>query len=188
MGPSRGRGPAHGSRASLLQQVESLQAPISHPCWPTGYQKNLLLSSVYDSPCTEKERPSLALNTTVTVVGTGNGTLCALRVSKLFDFSTCSFSRCSFDGIFQPEVSGKFIVSAAVERGSGRAARRAGAHSPLASPAAKPEPTGGCLCRPHRSERLFMVGGFAPSLSLSCLLPSLRPSLPSSTRWTSSRQ
>ncbi|XP_010140698.1 PREDICTED: ectonucleoside triphosphate diphosphohydrolase 2 [Buceros rhinoceros silvestris] len=98
---------------SKLLQVESLQAPISHPCWPTGYQKNLLLSSVYDSPCTEKEKPNLALNTTVTVVGTGNGTLCTLHVSKLFDFSTCSFSRCSFDGIFQPEVSGKFIAFSA---------------------------------------------------------------------------
>ncbi|XP_049689233.1 ectonucleoside triphosphate diphosphohydrolase 2 isoform X3 [Accipiter gentilis] len=96
--------------SKVLQQAASYQATITHPCWPTGYHKSLSLSSVYDSPCTEKERPSLALNTTITVVGTGNGSLCALHVSKLFDFTTCSFSRCSFDGIFQPEVSGNFIL------------------------------------------------------------------------------
>ncbi|KFU85352.1 Ectonucleoside triphosphate diphosphohydrolase 2, partial [Chaetura pelagica] len=80
---------------------------------PVCYNKSILLSSVYNSPCTEKERPSLALNTTITVVGTGNGSLCTLHVSKLFDFTTCSFSRCSFDGIFQPEVSGNFIAFSA---------------------------------------------------------------------------
>ncbi|NXW33938.1 ENTP2 diphosphohydrolase, partial [Phaetusa simplex] len=89
---------------SKLLQAERYQPTVHYPCWPTGYDKSLLLSSVYDSPCTEKERPSLALNTTITVVGTGNGSLCALHVSKLFDFTTCSFSHCSFDGIFQPEL------------------------------------------------------------------------------------
>ncbi|XP_064892301.1 ectonucleoside triphosphate diphosphohydrolase 2 isoform X1 [Columba livia] len=99
--------------SKLLQQAQSYQATVPHPCWPTGYQKSLSLSSVYDSPCTEKERPGLALDTTVTVTGTGNGSLCALLVSKLFDFTTCSFSQCSFDGIFQPEVSGNFIAFSA---------------------------------------------------------------------------
>ncbi|NXN15219.1 ENTP2 diphosphohydrolase, partial [Indicator maculatus] len=98
---------------SKLFQAESYQATISHPCWPTGYQKSLWLSSVYDSPCTEKERPSLALNTTVNVAGTGNSSLCALHLSKLFDFTICSFSRCSFGDTFQPQVSGKFIAFSA---------------------------------------------------------------------------
>ncbi|XP_059684630.1 ectonucleoside triphosphate diphosphohydrolase 2 isoform X2 [Gavia stellata] len=98
---------------SKLLQAENYQATIPHPCWPTGYRKSLSLSSIYDSPCTEKERPSLALNSTITVVGTGNGSLCALHVGKLFDFTTCSFSRCSFNGIFQPEVSGNFIAFSA---------------------------------------------------------------------------
>ncbi|KAM9594940.1 ectonucleoside triphosphate diphosphohydrolase 2 isoform 2-T2 [Morphnus guianensis] len=114
---------------SKLLQAASYQATITHPCWPTGYHKSLSLSSVYDSPCTEKERPSLALNTTVTVVGTGNGSLCALHVSKLFDFTTCSFSRCSFDGIFQPEVSGNFIVSPGMEWGGDLVAGWAGVPS-----------------------------------------------------------
>ncbi|XP_009875623.1 PREDICTED: ectonucleoside triphosphate diphosphohydrolase 2, partial [Apaloderma vittatum] len=98
---------------SKVLQAESYKATISHPCWPTGYHKSLLLSSVYDSPCTEKERPSLALNTTVTVVGPGNGSLCTLHVGKLFNFTACPFSHCSFDGVFQPEVSGKFIAFSA---------------------------------------------------------------------------
>ncbi|XP_066188704.1 ectonucleoside triphosphate diphosphohydrolase 2 isoform X2 [Sylvia atricapilla] len=97
---------------SKLLQAESYQGTVSHPCWPTGYNKSLLLSSTYDSPCTQKERPSLALNT-VTLVGTGNGNLCTQLVSKLFDFKNCPFSRCSFDGVFQPEVSGNFIAFSA---------------------------------------------------------------------------
>ncbi|KFQ37396.1 Ectonucleoside triphosphate diphosphohydrolase 2, partial [Mesitornis unicolor] len=106
-------GRAHTFLVLLLHQAEGYQATVSHPCWPTGYRKNLSLSSVYDSPCTEKERPNLALNATVAAVGTGNGSLCALHVSKLFDFTTCPFSRCSFDGVFQPEVSGNFIAFSA---------------------------------------------------------------------------
>lgn len=121
------------SHLSLLQQAESYQATVHHPCWPTGYHKSLSLSSIYDSPCTEKERPSLDLDTTITVVGTGNGSLCALLVSKLFDFTTCSFSRCSFDGVFQPEVSGNFIVSLGTEQGGGKAARWASVPKPPAT-------------------------------------------------------
>ncbi|XP_053852362.1 ectonucleoside triphosphate diphosphohydrolase 2 [Vidua macroura] len=98
---------------SKFLQAESYQETVSHPCWPMGYNKSLLMSSIYDSPCTEKERPSLSLNTTVTLVGTGNGNLCALHVSKLFDFTNCSFSHCSFDGVFQPKVSGNFIAFSA---------------------------------------------------------------------------
>lgn len=123
---SCGYGTAHASCVSLLWQTESYQETVSHPCWPMGYNKSLLLSSIYDSPCTEKERPSLALNTTVTLVGTGNGNLCALHVSKLFDFTSCSFSHCSFDGVFQPKVSGNFIVSPSMEQGGDPAAGWAG--------------------------------------------------------------
>lgn len=103
----------------LLRQAENYQETVANPCWPTGYRKSLSLSSIYDSPCTEKERPGLPLNTTVVVSGTGNGNLCAVHVSKLFDFTNCSFSRCSFDGVFQPEVSGNFIVSPSAEQGGG---------------------------------------------------------------------
>ncbi|KFW82735.1 Ectonucleoside triphosphate diphosphohydrolase 2, partial [Manacus vitellinus] len=98
---------------SKVLQAESYQATVPNPCWPMGYNRSLSLSSIYDSPCTEKERPNLVLNSTVTLFGTGNGNLCALHVSKLFDFTTCSFSHCSFDGVFQPKVSGNFIAFSA---------------------------------------------------------------------------
>uniref|UniRef100_A0A8B9NVB0 Ectonucleoside triphosphate diphosphohydrolase 2 n=1 Tax=Apteryx owenii TaxID=8824 RepID=A0A8B9NVB0_APTOW len=98
---------------SKLLQAGNYQASISNPCWPMGYQKNLTLSSIYDTPCTEKEKPSIPLSTSVTMAGTGDGNLCALYVSKLFNFTTCPFSRCSFDGVFQPDVSGNFIAFSA---------------------------------------------------------------------------
>ncbi|KFP83094.1 Ectonucleoside triphosphate diphosphohydrolase 2, partial [Acanthisitta chloris] len=117
---------------SKLLQAENYQATVHHPCWPTGYQKSLALSSVYNSPCTERERPSLALNTTITLVGTGNGTLCTQYVSQLFNFTTCSFSHCSFDGVFQPKVSGNFIVSPNMEQGAGLAGGASGHRQSLA--------------------------------------------------------
>ncbi|XP_015734209.1 ectonucleoside triphosphate diphosphohydrolase 2 [Coturnix japonica] len=98
---------------SKILQAENYQGTVANPCWPTGYRKSLSLSSIYDSPCTEKEKPGLPLNTTVIMSGTGNGNLCAVHVSKLFDFTNCSFSRCSFDDVFQPEVSGNFIAFSA---------------------------------------------------------------------------
>lgn len=134
---SCGYGIAH---VSLLWQAESYQETVSHPCWPTGYNKSLLLSSIYDSPCTEKERPSLALNTTVTLIGTGDGNLCALHVSKLFDFTNCAFSRCSFDGVFQPEVSGNFIVSPGMEEGGNSCWLGRLSPAPQHHVAAKPDP------------------------------------------------
>ncbi|XP_062446582.1 ectonucleoside triphosphate diphosphohydrolase 2 isoform X1 [Rhea pennata] len=97
---------------SKLLQAGNYQETITNPCWPTGYHKNLSLSSIYDTPCTEK-KPSIPLSTSVTMVGSSNGNLCTLYVSKLFSFTVCPFSRCSFDGIFQPDVSGNFIAFSA---------------------------------------------------------------------------
>lgn len=170
----------------LLRQAENYQETVANPCWPTGYRKSLSLSSIYDSPCTEKERPGLPLNTTVVVSGTGNGNLCAVHVNKLFDFTSCSFSHCSFDGVFQPEVSGNFIVSPSSEQGGGLAVWRAQVSH--GSKAGLQLCQGVCLCPPQWLQQLSMVQEFAPSLSYSCFHSSIRPSLPSSTRWTSSAQ
>ncbi|MEQ2270282.1 hypothetical protein XENORESO_018671 [Xenotaenia resolanae] len=47
---------------------------------------------------------------TVTVVGTGNYQQCVNNVMEIFNFTKCSYSMCSFDGVFQPRVTGSFMV------------------------------------------------------------------------------
>lgn len=47
----------------------------------------------------------------VSLSGTSNAALCRDLVSRLFNISSCPFSQCSFNGVFQPPVAGSFIVS-----------------------------------------------------------------------------
>ncbi|XP_005408631.1 PREDICTED: ectonucleoside triphosphate diphosphohydrolase 2 isoform X2 [Chinchilla lanigera] len=86
----------------------------SHPCWPQGYSTQVLLGSVYQSPCTQAQRPrAFNSSTRITVSGTSDPARCRSLVSGLFNSSSCPFSRCSFDGVFQPPVAGNFIAFSA---------------------------------------------------------------------------
>lgn len=71
-----------------------------------------MLRDIYESPCTAAQRPQ-AFNRSarVSLAGSSNPALCHGLVSQLFNSSSCRFSRCSFNGVFQPPVAGKFIVS-----------------------------------------------------------------------------
>lgn len=90
----------------------SPQTHSFHPCWPRGYSSQVLLGDVYQSPCTASQRPqTFNSSARVSLSGTSNPALCRGLVSGLFDFSSCPFSRCSFNGTFQPPVTGNFIVS-----------------------------------------------------------------------------
>ncbi|XP_027471708.2 ectonucleoside triphosphate diphosphohydrolase 2 isoform X2 [Zalophus californianus] len=85
-----------------------------HPCWPRGYSTQVLLQDVYESPCTAAQRPQAFNNSTrVSLSGTSNPALCRSLIMGLFNFSSCRFSRCSFNGIFQPPVAGNFIAFSA---------------------------------------------------------------------------
>ncbi|XP_075762098.1 ectonucleoside triphosphate diphosphohydrolase 2-like isoform X3 [Pelodiscus sinensis] len=99
---------------SKLMKADGYKDTVTNPCWPTGYQRSLQLQEVYNSPCTEKEKPeSYNPQRTISVVGSGDAGQCRPRVDSLFDFSGCSFSSCSFDGVFQPHLSGSFIAFSA---------------------------------------------------------------------------
>ncbi|XP_033614978.1 ectonucleoside triphosphate diphosphohydrolase 2 isoform X2 [Fukomys damarensis] len=103
-------------RDQVLQRMlaSALQTHHSHPCWPQGYSTQVLLGNVYQSPCTQAQRPQ-AFNSSarVTVSGTGDPKLCRSLVSGLFNFSSCPFSQCSFNGVFQPPVAGSFVAFSA---------------------------------------------------------------------------
>lgn len=83
-----------------------------HPCWPRGYSTQVPLRDLYASPCTAAQRPQTFNGSDrVHLEGGSDPALCRGLVSGLFNFSSCRFSRCSFNGIFQPPVSGDFMVS-----------------------------------------------------------------------------
>lgn len=81
-----------------------------HPCWPRDYSTRVLVGDVFQAPCVQQPPP---FNTSEEVVlqGSGSPALCRALVSRLFSSPPCGFSRCSFDGVFQPPVAGNFIVS-----------------------------------------------------------------------------
>ncbi|GAB5580288.1 ectonucleoside triphosphate diphosphohydrolase 8 isoform X3 [Prionailurus iriomotensis] len=72
------------------------------------------LQDVYESPCTVAQRPqTLNSSTRVSLAGSSDPALCRGLILGLFNFSSCHFSRCSFNGIFQPPVAGNFMAFSA---------------------------------------------------------------------------
>uniref|UniRef100_A0A8D2KRQ5 Ectonucleoside triphosphate diphosphohydrolase 8 n=1 Tax=Varanus komodoensis TaxID=61221 RepID=A0A8D2KRQ5_VARKO len=89
--------------------LSHLQKPIDHPCYPVGYNESIVISDLYDSPCAKHLAPPLLL-WNVTLVGTGNATLCRETFRKTFDSSSCSYNgSCGLNGVYQPKVNGKFL-------------------------------------------------------------------------------
>uniref|UniRef100_A0A8C9DA85 apyrase n=1 Tax=Panthera leo TaxID=9689 RepID=A0A8C9DA85_PANLE len=92
----------------------ALQTHGFHPCWPRGYSTQVLLQDVYESPCTAAQRPqTFNSSTRVSLAGSSDPALCRGLILGLFNFSSCHFSRCSFNGIFQPPVAGNFMAFSA---------------------------------------------------------------------------
>ncbi|KAM5299702.1 ectonucleoside triphosphate diphosphohydrolase 2 [Ctenodactylus gundi] len=104
-------------RDQVLRRLlaSALQTHHFHPCWPRGYSHQVRLQDLYQSPCIKARWPQAFNSSTsvVTVSGTSDPALCRSLVAGLFNFSSCPFSRCSFDGVFQPPVAGRFIAFSA---------------------------------------------------------------------------
>ncbi|XP_069097498.1 ectonucleoside triphosphate diphosphohydrolase 8-like isoform X2 [Pleurodeles waltl] len=100
----------------LLQAIvgKNLVNPIIHPCYPDGYMETVPLTSLYESPCTHHlafslYKPDLSGN--ITLVGGGDAFACRSLTKQIFNFSACGKKQsCSFDGVYQPPVSGKFLA------------------------------------------------------------------------------
>ncbi|NWR39152.1 ENTP8 diphosphohydrolase, partial [Tachuris rubrigastra] len=90
---------------------DSATAQISHPCYPRGYQENVTVAELYDSPCVRA--PSTASPAQVlTVTGTGDPARCSTAIQKLFNFSCGAQRPCGFNGVYQPPVRGQFFAFA----------------------------------------------------------------------------
>uniref|UniRef100_A0A663NED7 Ectonucleoside triphosphate diphosphohydrolase 8 n=1 Tax=Athene cunicularia TaxID=194338 RepID=A0A663NED7_ATHCN len=94
-----------------LHKGNSSSQEISHPCYPMGYQENVTMSALYNSPCVRApSTPSPAQ--VLTVIGTGDPAACSTAIRKLFNF-TCGANRtCGFNGVYQPPVRGQFFAFA----------------------------------------------------------------------------
>ncbi|KAI1887202.1 hypothetical protein AGOR_G00203720 [Albula goreensis] len=94
-------------RLTLAQQLQTGDRHLSDPCFHPGYQQEKSVDRVFGSPCvsTSLSRPTYA---NFTLNGTGNAKLCQSNVKRIFNFSSCTWGRCSFNGVFQPPVEGKF--------------------------------------------------------------------------------
>lgn len=101
--------------AHLITTQDVSSGSVSHPCYPRNFTTSVILGKdVFSSSCTEKYKPkNIDLQKSVTLVGTGHHQNCLSTVQKMFSFDKCNFSKCSFDGVYQPSTSGKFMAFSA---------------------------------------------------------------------------
>ncbi|XP_068020200.1 ectonucleoside triphosphate diphosphohydrolase 8-like isoform X1 [Melanerpes formicivorus] len=92
-----------------LHQGSSSPQQISHPCYPLGYQENLTVAQLYDSPCVQA--PSTASPAeSLSVRGTGQPAACSAAIQELFNFSCGANESCGFNGVYQPPLRGEFFA------------------------------------------------------------------------------
>uniref|UniRef100_A0A4W3JMB7 Ectonucleoside triphosphate diphosphohydrolase 2 n=1 Tax=Callorhinchus milii TaxID=7868 RepID=A0A4W3JMB7_CALMI len=99
----------------MFQMMKQQFGPqVMNPCMPTGYQTNRTLGFIYNSPCIKEERPTnISDSSIVTFIGSSNPTKCKNYLQEIFDFQSCNFSKCSFNGIYQPRLTGDFMAFSA---------------------------------------------------------------------------
>ncbi|XP_053121720.1 ectonucleoside triphosphate diphosphohydrolase 3 isoform X2 [Hemicordylus capensis] len=97
--------------ASILKHSAD-NSRINNPCYPQHYETVFTMKYLYGSLCTEFLRPEkYNASQTVHVRGTGDPARCREAVYGLFDFRAClNREDCSFNGVYQPRVKGKFVA------------------------------------------------------------------------------
>uniref|UniRef100_A0A1A8L3A0 Ectonucleoside triphosphate diphosphohydrolase 1 n=1 Tax=Nothobranchius pienaari TaxID=704102 RepID=A0A1A8L3A0_9TELE len=94
-------------RLALAHQTKSGPGEIADPCFHPGYSESKNYSVLYDSPCVSDRKPQGA-PVTFHHKGEGNFQQCQEVVKNVFNFTSCKYSRCSFNGVFQPPLHGQF--------------------------------------------------------------------------------
>ncbi|XP_061087650.1 ectonucleoside triphosphate diphosphohydrolase 1 [Conger conger] len=95
-------------KLALANQLQPGDTQLHDPCFHQGYSLNKTWDSVTGSPCVSSLGPLSSSRQSFTLQGTGNATLCQGAVKRIFNFSHCEWGHCSFNGVFQPPVEGKF--------------------------------------------------------------------------------
>ncbi|NP_001002379.2 ectonucleoside triphosphate diphosphohydrolase 8 isoform X1 [Danio rerio] len=98
---------------AYLHKNAGSSSSISHPCYHKGYNLNLTLAELYNSPCVV---PPSSFNPKDTILfkGTGNSSLCLSLIENIVNLTGCALSPdCGFNGIYQPPVNGEFFAFSA---------------------------------------------------------------------------
>ncbi|KAM4704216.1 ectonucleoside triphosphate diphosphohydrolase 1 [Rhinophrynus dorsalis] len=89
---------------NLLTATDST---LLDPCFNSGYTRNTSTNFLYSSPCITNQRMATAQKD-IEIRGTGNYQLCKKNVQEIFNKTYCTYSHCSFNGVFQPVLKGEF--------------------------------------------------------------------------------
>jgi len=99
-------GMKEAQRRFLAQLVKdaNYSTSVDNPCGPKGHQRNVTSKYLWVPPCVEGPNET---KKRYTLTGTGNYSLCAQEVDKLFNFTSCRGNKsCSFDGVYLPPTDG----------------------------------------------------------------------------------
>ena len=91
------------------------------PCAHSGHEVNFTSSYLWASPCSSGPYASKTFGVELkgpisksqyTFRGSSNGSACLEKVRRAFNFTmNCSYSSCSFNGVYHPQVEGDYVVS-----------------------------------------------------------------------------
>nr|XP_019959789.1 PREDICTED: ectonucleoside triphosphate diphosphohydrolase 2-like [Paralichthys olivaceus] len=97
-----------------LVQSQGYSQSVVHPCYPAEHIWRVKFSTIFDSPCTVGYKSSsYDPEAYLTLQGSGHYEHCTGNVSEIFSFDSCPFSRCSFDNVSQPNLTGSFMAFSA---------------------------------------------------------------------------
>ncbi|XP_066549325.1 ectonucleoside triphosphate diphosphohydrolase 1 isoform X2 [Amia ocellicauda] len=91
---------------ALAQQLQEGNDTLYDPCFNKGYYRKHNVSAIYSSPCIWQQKT--ISQETFSHHGTGDAKKCQESVRKIFNFTDCSWPQCSFNGVYQPTLHGKF--------------------------------------------------------------------------------
>ncbi|XP_061658098.1 ectonucleoside triphosphate diphosphohydrolase 2-like [Syngnathoides biaculeatus] len=97
-----------------IVKSQGYSVSVTHPCHPLDSSIRVNLASIFSSPCTAKYKPSsYKSQDSLLINGSGHYEQCVGNVSEIFSFDVCPFSHCSFNKVFQPNVTGSFMAFSA---------------------------------------------------------------------------
>lgn len=99
-------GMKEAQRRFLAQLVKEAKysKKVDNPCGPRGHDRNISAEYLWAAPCVKE---TIKTKTDYIFSGTGNYSLCAKEVGKLFNFASCRGRKnCSFDGVYLPSTHG----------------------------------------------------------------------------------
>ncbi|XP_015212345.2 ectonucleoside triphosphate diphosphohydrolase 3 [Lepisosteus oculatus] len=101
-------------RQVLAALVQTSSGTSENPCYPQDYSAVIPEEYIFGSQCTAAKKPvNYNPKKHVTFVGTGDPALCRETVLSIFNLSSCEGEdHCSFNGVYQPALTGMFVAYA----------------------------------------------------------------------------